>query len=75
MATEEEVLAVTGYRVGTVTPFGLPRPLRVLVDARVLKEAEVSIGSGIRNTAIILSSADLRRALGKVEIADLTEHN
>lgn len=75
MATEEEVLAVTGYRVGTVTPFGLPRPLRVLVDASVLKEAEVSIGSGIRNTAIILSSADLRRALGKVEIADLTEHN
>ncbi len=75
MATEEEVLAVTGYRVGTVSPFGLPRPLRVLVDASVLKEAEVSIGSGIRNTAIILSSAGLRRALGKVEIVDLTGHN
>jgi len=74
MATEEEVLKVTGYRVGTVGPFGLPRPLKVLMDASVLKEEEISIGSGIRNTAVILKSADLHRALMDSEIVALTEN-
>src|SRR5688500_17389407 len=30
MATEEEVLKITGYRVGTVSPFGLKNQVRVL---------------------------------------------
>ncbi len=74
MATEEEVLEVTGYRVGTVSPFGLPRPLKVLIDASVLREEEVSIGSGVRNMAIILKSVDLRQALGDAEIVSLGEN-
>ena len=72
MATEDEVLKITGYRVGTVGPFGLPRPLKVLIDAGVLKEEEVSIGSGMRGTAVILKSADLHRALGNSEVVSLT---
>ncbi|MBI1794552.1 MAG: YbaK/EbsC family protein [Chloroflexi bacterium] len=74
MATEDEVLEVTGYRVGTVGPFGLPRPLKVLVDASVMQQAEISIGSGMRNTAVILQSADLKRALADSEIVALTEN-
>ena len=31
MASEEEVLAVTGYRIGTVSPFGLPNPIKILI--------------------------------------------
>ena len=73
MATEEEVLEVTGYRVGTVSPFGLKNPIKVLIDASVLKEDELSIGSGVRNMAIILKSADLRNALGESEIVFLLE--
>ena len=73
MATEDEVLEVTGYRVGTVSPFGMKNQVRVLIDASVLKEAEISIGSGVRNMAIILKSADLRRALGDSEIVSLVE--
>jgi Cys-tRNA(Pro)/Cys-tRNA(Cys) deacylase len=73
MATEDEVLEVTGYRIGTVSPFGLRNPVRVLVDASVLNEEEVSIGSGIRNIAIILKSADLQRGLGEVEVVSLLE--
>ena len=73
MATEEDVLAVTGYRVGTVSPFGLKNPVKVLIDASVLNEEEISTGSGVRNTAIILKSADLRRALVEAEIVLLTE--
>ena len=74
MASEDEVLAVTGYRIGTVSPFGLPRPIRILIDPGVLKEKEISLGSGIRNTGIIMSSADLRRALKEAEEVQLIEN-
>jgi Cys-tRNA(Pro) deacylase len=73
MATEEELLAVTGYRVGTVSPFGLPRPLKVLMDAGVMREEEISLGSGMRNIAIILKTADLRHALPDAEVVSLIE--
>lgn len=73
MATEEEVLAVTGYRIGTVGPFGLAKPVRMLVEANLLKEEEVSIGSGMRDTAVIIKSADLLKALGNVEVVELFE--
>ena len=73
MATEEEVLDVTGYRIGTVSPFGLQQQIKVLIDASVLKEDEISIGSGVRNTAIIMKSADLRQALRQSEVVSLLE--
>ena len=73
MATEEEVLDVTGYRIGTVSPFGVKHQVRVMIDPSVLKEDEISIGSGIRNMAIIMRSADVRRVLGDAEIISLAE--
>jgi Cys-tRNA(Pro) deacylase len=83
MATEEEVLDVTGYRVGTVSPFGLKnqarpefdRRVKVLIDESVLREEEISLGSGIRNMAILMKSADLRRALEDAEVVSLTEQS
>jgi Cys-tRNA(Pro) deacylase len=71
MATPEEVLEVTGYEIGAVSPFGLRRPLKILVDPGVLAEAELSIGSGMRGAAVILKSADLLRSLEDVEIVAL----
>jgi Cys-tRNA(Pro)/Cys-tRNA(Cys) deacylase len=73
MATEAEVLGVTGYRVGTVSPFGLKKQVKILIDTSVLQEEEISIGSGIRNTAVIMKSEDLRRALEASEIVSLLE--
>ena len=75
MATEDEVLEVTGYRVGTVSPFGLKNQVKVMIDTSVLNEEEVSIGSGVRNTAIIMNSADLRHALKDTEIVSLLEES
>lgn len=74
MATEEEVLEVTGYRIGTVSPFGLKNQIKILIDVSVLKEDEISIGSGVRNMAIIMKSSDLRQALSDSEIVSLTEN-
>lgn len=69
-ATADEVVEITGYRPGAVAPFGLPRPVRVLVDESVFVPDEVSLGSGVRGTAVIVRRADLRRALGEVEIGN-----
>jgi len=75
MATDEEVLEVTGYQVGTVSPFGLKNQARMMIDASVLKEEEISIGSGVRNTAIVMKSEDVRRSLKDAEVVSLAaEH-
>jgi Cys-tRNA(Pro)/Cys-tRNA(Cys) deacylase len=73
MASEAEVLTATGYRIGAVSPLGLPGPMRILADESVFTPDEISIGSGERGTAIILRSADLRRALINVEISQFSE--
>lgn len=72
-ATADEVRAVTGYEIGAVSPFGLPRPMRVLLDESVTHEAELSIGSGERGVTVILSTADLLRALGDVERVNVVQ--
>jgi prolyl-tRNA editing enzyme YbaK/EbsC (Cys-tRNA(Pro) deacylase) len=51
----------------------LSKPMRMLIEASVLKEEEVSIGSGMRDTAVIVKSADLKKALGDVEVVKLFE--
>ena len=73
MATPEEILEHTRYPTGAVSPFGLPEPMRILVDESVLREDEVSIGSGVRYTTVILRVADLKRALGEVEVGRFSE--
>jgi Cys-tRNA(Pro)/Cys-tRNA(Cys) deacylase len=70
MASDEEVLAATGYRIGTVSPIGTATRLRVLADNGVFLHEEISIGSGQPNTGIILKSADLRRALPELELGE-----
>lgn len=75
MASEEEVLAQTGYVRGTVSPFGLPAQsgMRILIDERVLQEDEISLGSGMRNTAVIVRTENLRRALEQAEVGCFVE--
>jgi Cys-tRNA(Pro)/Cys-tRNA(Cys) deacylase len=72
-ARREEVLQVTGYQLGAVAPFGLPRPMRVLVDESVLAQEEISLGSGVRGTAVIMQAADLLPALGGAEVGSFGE--
>lgn len=72
LASEAELLAATGYTMGAVSPFGLPRPMRVLADRSVFAADEISIGSGERGATVIMRSADLRRALGDIEEGDFT---
>jgi prolyl-tRNA editing enzyme YbaK/EbsC (Cys-tRNA(Pro) deacylase) len=74
LASPEEVRELTGYEVGAVAPFGLPEPMRVLVDESVLAEAEVSIGSGVRNSTVILKRDALIQGLGEqIEVGNFVE--
>ena len=67
-AKREEVLQVTGYELGAVSPFGIPTPLRTLVDQSVQEQEEVSIGSGERGVTVILLTNDLMGALENAEL-------
>ena len=71
-ASQEEVLEVTGYEPGAVSPFGLRSPLRIVADRSVLAHEALSIGAGIRNAGIILRRDDLLRAL-QPETGDFSE--
>jgi Cys-tRNA(Pro)/Cys-tRNA(Cys) deacylase len=73
MATESEVLLATGYPLGAVSPFGLPRPMRIIIDASLMEQEEISIGSGQRYSTVILSREDLLKALGEVEMGNFGE--
>lgn len=68
MASPKEILEHTGYVTGAVSPFGLPGEMRILADENVFQEEEISIGSGVRYTTVILRSQDLKRSLDKIEI-------
>jgi Cys-tRNA(Pro)/Cys-tRNA(Cys) deacylase len=63
LASQEEVLTITGYQLGAVSPFGLPQPIPILVDESVFVQEEISLGSGVRGTTVILRTANLLRAL------------
>ena len=72
MATPDEVIQHTRYPTGAVSPFGLPEPMRILVDESVFRTDEISIGSGVRHTTVILSTQELKRALGDVQVGRFT---
>ncbi len=73
MATEAEVLQVTGYPLGAVSPFATRQSVRVLVDQGVFQEQEISIGSGVRYTTVIMQREDFMRALGQLELGEFAE--
>jgi prolyl-tRNA editing enzyme YbaK/EbsC (Cys-tRNA(Pro) deacylase) len=71
MASESELIQYTGYVAGAVSPFGLPAPMRILIDEPVLANEVISIGSGERGLTVIMTASDLRRALPEAELSRL----
>jgi Cys-tRNA(Pro)/Cys-tRNA(Cys) deacylase len=59
LATPDEVFQVTGYRIGTVSPFGVPQQLPILCDARIKNLEEVSLGSGLPGVAVVMKTNEL----------------
>ena len=64
LADAGQAFEATGYRRGTITPFGVTPILDVLVDAGVIGRGEVSVGAGVPGTAIHLDVDELIAAVG-----------
>jgi Cys-tRNA(Pro)/Cys-tRNA(Cys) deacylase len=73
LAREDEVLQVTGYPLGAVSPLGLTTPMRILVDHSVLAQEEISLGSGERYATIIMNVVDLMSTLGEVDVGEFAQ--
>ena len=54
---------------GGIGPIGLPDGWRLLIDSRVVEQAEVVIGSGIRGSKIVLPGP----ALAQLPEAEVVE--
>ena len=77
MASPDEALAITGYPVGAMPPFGHRRAFPALVDARCVQPGHtVYAGGGSRRALLELQTDELLRVLGTAAgfaLADLTE--
>jgi Cys-tRNA(Pro)/Cys-tRNA(Cys) deacylase len=61
----------TGYERGTITPFGLARPLPVLADASIAGAGTVTVGGGAHGISLRLDADDLIAAVD-AEVVELT---
>jgi Cys-tRNA(Pro)/Cys-tRNA(Cys) deacylase len=71
-ATPEQVLEITGYPPGAVSPFGLSTPIRILADNSISKHKEISLGVGIPNAGILMQRDDLLNTL-EIEMGEFGE--
>ncbi|MFA6198591.1 MAG: YbaK/EbsC family protein [Patescibacteria group bacterium] len=62
MARLEEVLEITGYSVGSVSPFSLKQDILKIMDNNVFKNKKINIGSGDPYAGIEMESVELRKA-------------
>jgi prolyl-tRNA editing enzyme YbaK/EbsC (Cys-tRNA(Pro) deacylase) len=72
LASPETVLAVSGYPVGTVPPFGHKTPIQSLIDPRVFEMDDVYAGGGADNALVRLQPEVILR-ITQAEVLDL--HN
>jgi prolyl-tRNA editing enzyme YbaK/EbsC (Cys-tRNA(Pro) deacylase) len=70
LASADEVLALSGYEVGSMPPFGHCQPIRSLLDRRVLGLSEVFAGGGAENALMRIAPQDIRR-ISNAEVLDL----
>lgn len=62
---------VTGYKPGTITPFGAATELPVILDASSAGAELVALGGGVHGVNVHVSAAELKR-LVRAEVADVT---
>ena len=71
-ASAQSALAITGFVVGSMPPFGHRQRLRTLVDASVMDQAAVFGGGGDINAMMRLSPTELTRVTAAA-VTDLSE--
>lgn len=75
MASPEAVLAATGYVIGSIPPVGWqPAGFRTFLEASLLDEPELGVGTGQWGEEILIAPADLVRASG-ARVVNLTDRD
>ena len=64
LATAEQVLAITGFVVGSVPPFGHKRPLRTIVETAVYNKTTIYGGGGESHALLRVDTIELKRVVG-----------
>jgi Cys-tRNA(Pro) deacylase len=72
LADADEAFALTGYRRGTITPFGAQGGAPVVADTSIVGCGEVSVGGGEPGVAVHLDADDLIRVVVD-EVAAITK--
>ena len=72
LAKAPQVIAVTGYQVGAVPPFGHRDRLRTVVETAVFDQTYIYGGGGEIHALLKLTTAELRR-VARPEIASIAE--
>ncbi len=72
MANGEQVLAITGFSVGSVPPFGHPQRIVTLLESAVMDETTIYGGGGENNALMRLSTMELQRVI-EGEIVDIAD--
>jgi prolyl-tRNA editing enzyme YbaK/EbsC (Cys-tRNA(Pro) deacylase) len=67
----ERAVAESGMEYGGITPVGLPKAWRLLVDERLLAEPVVILGSGVRRSKLLLPGSALASLPGAEVVPDL----
>jgi Cys-tRNA(Pro) deacylase len=63
MASSEEVYKITGYEIGTVSPFCMKINIPIYLEKSALVQLKVGVGSGVKGTEIVLDPKKLQEIL------------
>lgn len=67
----ERAVELSGMEFGGITPIGLPAEWPILIDAEVLQQPLILIGSGVRKSKIIMPGGVLKHLEGAEIVPDL----
>ncbi|MHA2294878.1 MAG: aminoacyl-tRNA deacylase [Candidatus Hodarchaeales archaeon] len=62
MATPNEILAITGYKVGAIPPFALKNGIKTFIEITLNNEDILLVGAGKFGFEIVLTPEDLKKA-------------
>lgn len=73
LASAERVFEITGYKIGSIPPFGWqPAGFRSFLDGEMMKETFLAVGAGVWGNEILITPANLVMA-SKAQVVNLTD--
>ena len=71
-ASQQEVEEITGFKIGSIPPFGLPKHAMVFIDRKLASYQQVWCGTGKRTESLRIRFEDLCR-LSSASVVDISK--